>query len=160
MLLGLDQSSRVTGWCVFDNDYKILEWGKIDVDGEMGNRLCAIRKSIIDLVNKYGITEVAFEEIQLQDNIINNVTTFKCLAEVYGVVLQTIVELGLKYEIVASSSWKSTCKIKGRTRPEQKKNAQLYIEQKYNIKVIQDICDSICIAEHYIHQKSLVYNWD
>ena len=59
-------------------------------------------------------------------------------------------ELKLPYEVIASSSWKSTLGIKGRARAEQKKNAQIYVNVIYGIKATQDECDAICIGTHYI----------
>ena len=47
---------------------------------------------------------------------------------------------------VLASSWKSALGIKGRARAEQKQNAQKLITKIYNISVIQDIADAICIG--------------
>jgi hypothetical protein len=58
------------------------------------------------------------EDIQLQENRINNVSTFKILAQVLGVIQELLVELDIPQSVVTSSSWKSTLGIKGRTRPE------------------------------------------
>jgi hypothetical protein len=52
-----------------------------------------------------------------------------------------------------ASSWKSTLGIKGRTRPEQKRNAQEFIQKTYNIKPTQDECDAICIGCHHLIHK-------
>ncbi len=48
----------------------------------------------------------------------NNVVTYKKLAYVQAVLIQMFDELKLLYEIIASSSWKSTLGIKGRARAE------------------------------------------
>nr|DAK07825.1 MAG TPA: hypothetical protein [Caudoviricetes sp.] len=37
-------------------------------------------------------------------------------------------ELHIPHSTVLAASWKSTLSIKGRSRAEQKKNAQLYVE--------------------------------
>ena len=80
----------------------------------------------------------------------NNVQTFKVLSEVFGVIQELITELGIKYTVVPSATWKSTLNIKGRTRPEQKRNAQAYVLETYNVKAIQDVCDAICIGTHVL----------
>lgn len=167
-LLALDQSSQTTGWSLFENE-KLKDYGKVDPKGEYLDRIVALRKWLQETLENYKIgsdyeIEVAVEEIQLQQipgtDREGNVVTFKKLAHVQGVVLELLVEMGITYKIVASSSWKSTCGIKGKARAEQKRNAQIYIEQKYGIKVIQDICDSICIGEHYLHEKNSIIEWD
>lgn len=88
----------------------------------------------------------------MQGNVTNNVDTFKKLSEVYGVVLETVRELKIDYEIVPSVRWKSTLGIKGRVRADQKKAAQEYVINTYNIKPAQDTCDAICIGAHILKE--------
>ena len=63
---------------------------------------------------------------------------------------ELVTELGIEHEAVLSSSWKSTLGIKGRTRPDQKKNAQAWVVNTYNVKPSQDASDAICIGAHTI----------
>jgi hypothetical protein len=86
-------------------------------------RLHKIRNKVDSLICDNNIDKVVFEDIQLQGNVANNVQTFKTLAEVFGVIYELVTALNINHEAVLSSSWKSTLNIKGRTRPEQKKNA-------------------------------------
>lgn len=152
-LLALDQASRVTGWAIFE-DGKLEKYGKILLDDpNIDTRLVQLRQNIWALIESENINEVVFEDIQQQNNVANNVQTFKILAEVYGVVSELLQELQIPHSTVLAASWKSTLGIKGRTRAEQKKNAQFYAEQNYGIHVIQDIADAICIGTHHI-QKS------
>ena len=90
---------------------------------------------------------------------VNNISTFKVLAEVFGVCDELFTELNIKNTAVLAGTWKSTLGIKGTTRPEQKKNAQIYVKNKYNIDVIQDIVDAICIGEHIILKQQSTFNW-
>ena len=145
-ILALDQASRVSGWSIFI-DGKLEDWGHLNTDQEeVGERLVQIRDFIINKVKEWDIDTIAFEDIQLQSSVGNNVKTFKVLANVYGVVLETAVELKKNFIIVPSTVWKSKLQIKGRTRPEQKRNAQTYVTTQYNIKATQDECDAICIG--------------
>lgn len=113
------------------------------------------------LIAKYQVDEVVFEDIQQQNNVASNVQTFKILAEVYGVISELLAEIGMPHSTVLATSWKSTLNIKGRTRPEQKKNAQEYVNNKYGFKPIQDICDAICIGEHYLSKRqNTACAWD
>lgn len=148
-LLALDQASVTSGYAVF-KDGVLVAYDKFTFDDEIGERLVKIRKKIIGLIKTYDINEIAFEDIQMQGNVTNNVQTFKVLSEVFGVVQELVTELGIKYTVVPSVTWKSTLGIKGRTRPEQKRNAQAYVLDKYGVKAIQDVCDAICIGTHVI----------
>ena len=150
-VLALDQSTRVTGWAVFA-DSALQEYGKFDAENagaDIGKRLTYIREKVKALIDKYDIQKILIEEIQLQNTVGNNVVTYKKLAYVQAVLIQMFDELNLPYEIIASSSWKSTLSIKGRARAEQKKNAQIYVNTIYGIKATQDECDAICIGTHY-----------
>lgn len=156
-LLALDQASKVTGWAIFE-DGELKSYGKISLDDpNTDTRLVQLRQSIQTLVADYNIDEVIFEDIQQQNNVANNVQTFKVLAEVYGVVSELLQELQIPHSTVLAASWKSTLGIKGRTRAEQKKNAQLYVEQNYGIHVIQDITDAICIGTHHIKKNKCAW---
>ncbi len=156
-LLALDQASKVTGWAIFE-DGELKSYGKISLDDPNTDiRLVQLRQSIQTLVADYNIDEVIFEDIQQQNNVANNVQTFKVLAEVYGVVSELLQELQIPHSTVLAASWKSTLGIKGRTRTEQKKNAQLYVEQNYGIHVIQDIADAVCIGTHHIKKNKCAW---
>lgn len=156
-LLALDQASKVTGWAIFE-DGKLKSYGKISLDDSNTDiRLVQLRQGIQTLVTDYNIDEVIFEDIQQQNNVANNVQTFKVLAEVYGVVSELLQEIQIPHSTVLAASWKSTLGIKGRTRAEQKKNAQLYVEQNYGIHVIQDIADAVCIGTHHIKKNKCAW---
>ena len=150
-ILALDQSTRITGWAEFA-DGALQEYGKFDAENagaDIGKRLTYIREKVKVLIDKYDIQKILIEEIQLQNTVGNYVVTYKKLAYVQAILIQMFDELRLPYEIIASSSWKSTLSIKGRARAEQKKNAQIYVNTIYGIKATQDECDAICIGTHY-----------
>lgn len=156
-LLALDQASKCTGWAIFE-DCELKSYGKISLDDPNTDiRLVQLRQGIQTLVADYNIDEVIFEDIQQQNNVTNNVQTFKVLAEVYGVVSELLQEIQIPHSTVLAASWKSTLGIKGRTRAEQKKNAQLYVEQNYGIHVIQDIADAVCIGTHHIKKNKCAW---
>lgn len=149
-LLALDQASRTSGYAVFDND-ELITYGTFTYDdADIGIRLHKIRNKVEGLIEIHSIDYVVFEDIQLQGNVANNVQTFKTLAEVFGVIFELVTALGIEHEAVLSSSWKSTLNIKGRTRPEQKKNAQTWVINTYGVKPSQDASDAICIGAHAI----------
>ena len=95
------------------------------------------------------------EDIQLQANVL----TFKTLAEVLGVLYELFTELKIPHSAVLSTVWKSSLGIKGKDRAAQKKNAQEWVIQNYQIKPTQDICDAICIGCHYINSKNAYFDW-
>ena len=159
-LLSLDQSSHISGYAVFNNN-ELITYGHINQnEQDIGKRLKGLRQKIIEFIEQYEINEVAFEDIQLQGNVTNNITTFKTLAEVFGVVQELCAELNMKYSVVHSQTWKSTLHIGGRTRAEQKKQSQLYAQTMYDITPTPDEADAICIGAHIIKNANKNLNGD
>ena len=159
MLLALDQSSRITGYAIFD-DKGLIKSGKFELTSDdVGQRLVQYRQHVEKLIEENDIDEVAFEDIQMQSQV-NNVQTFKVLAEIFGVTQEYLAEQGHSYKIVSSNTWKSQLNIKGKQRAEQKKNAQLYVLNTYNKKVSQDEADAICIGASILKERKSVLNWD
>lgn len=149
-ILAFDQASKISGYAVFI-DGKLETYGKFTFDDvDIDVRLVKIRNKIIELVQQYNPTEVVYEDIQQQENV----QTFKTLAEVYGVLSEVLEELHIKHSSVLASSWKSSLGIKGRNRPEQKRNAQQYVIDHYGIKPTQDECDAICIGLFKVNQSA------
>lgn len=152
-ILSFDQSSRITGWAFFE-DKKLKECGKFALeDSNMGDRLVKFRAKVYELINQYSPDEVVFEDIQEQ----NNILTFKTLAQVQGVLIELLTSLKMPYSIILASSWKSVLGIKGRARAEQKRNAQQYVINTYNLKVTQDEADSICIGDAYLKSQKCAW---
>ena len=145
-LLSLDQSSRITGYAIFQ-DEQLIKYGKIELeDKNIGLRLYKLRQEIEKIIKEYNIEFVIFEDIQLQSNVQNNISTFKILSEVFGVIYELLTEMKIPNKSILAVTWKSKLKIKGKTRQEQKKSAQSFVLEKYNIKPTQDEADAICIG--------------
>lgn len=158
-ILALDQATRTSGWAVYD-DKNLIKYGKFSTTSDdMGDRLLQIRKNIIKLIEDYDIEAVIFEDIQLQNNKINNVDTFKKLAEVIGVLCELFAEIKMPAEAVISTVWKSKLGIKGYDRTAQKKSAQVWVQNIYGISPTQDECDAICIGAYYTQNKVDDFDW-
>lgn len=157
-ILALDQASRVSGWAVFEGD-KLCNYGKIDLSKEpdIGDRLHLLRCKVKDLIKDYKIDKVILEDIYMDGQRVNNVQTFKALAEVFGVLYELCIEMEKPVEAVLAGTWKSTLGIKGKTRPEQKQNAQKWVVNTYGKKPTQDECDAICIGAHKV--RSMANDW-
>ena len=159
-ILALDQSSRITGWALFEND-ELQEYGKFDVSStqDLGERLHQIRCIVKDMINKLQVEKVILEDIYMDGQRVNNVQTFKALAEVFGVLYELCIDLNLPVDAVLAGTWKSTLGIKGKTRPEQKRAAQAWVAENYGIKATQDETDAICIGTHYVRHNKPVLEW-
>ena len=158
--LALDQASNITGWAIFENGM-LEEYGKIDLSKyEFGERLFLIRQKVLKLIQTKGIDRVILEDIYMDGQRVNNVQTFKMLAEVFGVLFELCIEEKIPVSAVLAGTWKSTLGIKGKTRPEQKRNAQIWVQQKYNVNPTQDEVDAICIGAHDSIKDEQSFNWE
>ena len=149
-ILALDQASRCSGYAVFQEGRLVASGTFTYDDSDFSLRLVKIRNKVISLIEEYNINKILLEDIQLQGQT-NNVTTYKALAEVLGVLEEVAREYNIPHELVHSQTWKSTLGIKGRDRATQKRNAQAFITEVYGLKVSQDQSDAICIGTHYIN---------
>lgn len=148
-LLALDQSSKTSGFAVFE-DGKLIDYGHFTfTDAELGARLCKIKDKVDSLIDEYNIDTVIYEDIQYQRNVTGGVKTFKALAEVIGVIYELLHRREIPNSAVLSTVWKSVVGIRGLTRDEQKSNAQAYVKETYGLKCTQDESDAICIGTYY-----------
>ena len=70
-VLSFDQASRTSGYSVFE-DGKLIDYGKFTYDDtDFGVRLLNIRNKVISLIKKFNPDKIAFEDIQLQNNVLN-----------------------------------------------------------------------------------------
>ena len=163
-ILALDQSTSATGWALFKNK-ELYDYGVFKTEGYEDSKIEDMRKWFEKKIDEITLDptadlKIVLEDIQMQRN---DVKTFKVLAHLQGVLINTFfrkkekIQSGLS--IYYSSEWKSTCGIKGKSRTEQKNNAQLFILATYKIKVTQDTCDAICLGIQDIKSEESVLNF-
>ncbi len=159
LFIAFDQATSTTGYSIY-KDYELITHGKYSVTGNDLQRYSAQKDKVAKII-RFAMSQfphepvtVALEDIQLQQNTV----TFKQLAQLQGVLATMIIEdfPDARLEFVFASSWKSYAKIKGRGRTEQKRNAQKFVLETFNIKATQDEADAILIG-YYTANKEV--NW-
>lgn len=155
-ILALDQSSKVSGYAVFE-DGTLKDYGHFTcTSDDIAIRLMNIRQQVENLIDKYNITEMVIEDIQLQEGVGNNVATFKLLSEVFGVITELGAEKDISTAAVLAIKWKNGLKFRTRRREEQKREAQETANLLFGVKATQDEADAICIGVYYL--KTFVFN--
>jgi hypothetical protein len=81
------------------------------------------------------------------------------LAEVFGVIQETLQEIGMDYYIIPPIVWKSTVKIAGKGRETEKRLAQKYIVDNYGVSCTEDEADAACIGVHVIQKENSSFDW-
>lgn len=144
-LLALDQSTRLTGWCLMQNK-KYDSSGVLSVS-ELDNtieRMKLMYDEITKLIKRVKPDIILIEDTQYQQNA----SAFRTLAQLQGIIMAYLFETEIPFYIIPSTGWKSYCKIKGRKRVEQKKNTQLFVKNTYKKDVSEDEADAIGIATY------------
>lgn len=147
-ILAFDQASITSGWSVFDDD-ELVSYGTWTSEGTHSTERIALTKGwFASMLWKWKPDEVILEDIQLQKfgNGDEAVLVFKKLAHLQGVLKNYLYENNFRYKVVPPSSWRHQSEIKGKTRSDRKKNAQIKIKALYDVNVSQDAADAILIG--------------
>lgn len=146
--LGIDQALKTTGWALFEEG-SLVEHGAFTIDASMpiGERLGQFWKNLSGLLNEYEFEYLFFEDIQRQQNM----ETYKKLAYVQAAVLMWCHYNSVSCTSLAPSHWRRIIKENyriefGRVRAEQKKAAQNFIKEIFNVSATEDECDAICLT--------------
>lgn len=153
-VLALDQATGISGWAVFD-DKKLVQCGVYQTTKATAiEKIETVRQWVVSMVEMWNPTIVVIEDIQLQQfgdqkgNNIEGVTTFKTLAHLQGVILNYFHVNKIKFDVIHSATWRSFCGVKGRTRSDKKRSAQLLVKKWYDAQVSQDEADAICLGKY------------
>ena len=150
-ILALDQATNTSGWSLFE-DGKLINYGFWTSNGNSSTqKISQVKAWMASLIDKFKVDEVIFEDIQLEKYISYGqsgdcVLTFKKLAHLQGVLKNYCYENGIQYEVIPVATWRNFSGIKGKTRTDRKKSAQLKVLDLYEIKVTEDIADAILIG--------------
>lgn len=147
-IIALDQSTKCTGWSYWE-DGVLLDYGMIDLHNikDVDNRLVTMFKEITDIISTYPVDRLVIEDTQYQ----HNQASYKCLAQLQGMILGYCVEKGLHLDVIAATAWRKRLGFKqGQTkRRELKEQALNYVNSTMQKKLGEDEIDTaeaICIG--------------
>jgi Holliday junction resolvasome RuvABC endonuclease subunit len=128
-ILGVDISSRSTGWAIIQDD-KLLDYGKIVPSGKMslGQKLCLFGNEISKVIEKYKPDEIAIEDVVQ----VSSVSVTKILSRFNGVaIIEAYKYLQRDPPLYAPSEWKKV--LDGCTGGAKKCDVQLSVCAKYDL---------------------------
>lgn len=151
-ILALDQATHSTGWAIFENS-QLLKYGTFESlkDDDEIARDAYVRQWLISVIENWGIDMCFIEGIQFQESSgsrLMGATVFQALARLQGILMLTCFEAHVPYEVCPTNTWRHVCGIKGKSRIDRKRSAQLLIKQEYDITVGEDEADAICIGRY------------
>lgn len=161
-VLAFDQASGISGWAVYDDD-KLINYGNHTSEGSHSTiKIANTKYWVASLIQNWNPDLVVFEDIQLQTYKKSEtergeaVTIFKKLAHLQGVLKNYVYENGIPYKICPPATWRNFSLVKGVSRTDRKRSAQLRVKALYDISVDQDSADAILIGRWGAHNHRVV----
>ena len=155
-ILALDAATGITGYAFYDNG-ELVGYGTFHTDGtkETTARINDVKHWLTGMLGKYEPDVTFLENIQLQKFGPNasqaQVKTFQTLAQLQGVLLDTIFEAAIDHELVYSSTWRNYCNVgDDKGRENKKKAAQEKVKLWYGQDCTQDEADAICLGKYAV----------
>lgn len=154
-VLALDAATGITGYSIYDND-ALVSYGtfKIDKNLPTEQRINEVKKWLLACIDAYEPDFIGIEAIQLQAYGKSNqfqVETYRVLANLQGVLLDTCFEKSIDHALAYSTEWRAYCGVgEGTGRENKKKQAQDKVKLWYGQDCTQDEADAICLGKYFI----------
>jgi len=127
--VAFDQSTKVTGYSVFDEE-KLVEYGVFDFskEKESKGRLTHMLHSVYDLICKQNPDIIIFEDVQLQ----GNPKALIALAQLQGCIIAISIMKHVPYCVLHPSTWRRIIGIEQYRvkREELKRSAVSFVKKK------------------------------
>lgn len=153
-VLALDAATGITGYAIFDNN-ELISYGiyKIDKNLPLEERINQEKKWLTAALQEWQPDYVGLENIQLQSYGHTGqfqVETYRALANLQGVLIDTIFEAKIDFTLAYSSQWRKYCNISegSALRENKKKQAQDKVKLWYSRDCTQDEADAICLGKY------------
>lgn len=146
-ILGVDASTKCSGYCLVDENGKLLSHSVFDYKGikDVDERIDLQIKEFIKLFKEWKPDVCYVEDTWNKKNI----ETTKKLTNIIGAVRCLCIGYKCAFNLVLPSSWRSAIGIDGRKntqREEFKQRAMDWVKEKYGLDVSDDEAEAICIA--------------
>lgn len=147
IVLAVDQSTAKCGYAIYDTELRMfIRTGAHEVpkSNNVDAKISHIKQWLLKLIVYYKPQLIISEDIQYQ----NNQRTYKVLAELLGVVCNTLYEGKIDYNVVPPVTWKAYCGIKGKNRKDQKEETIQMVRDKFGIIAGEDEADAIGLLSY------------
>lgn len=153
-ILAFDQASITSGWSAYDGD-ELIKFGHWTSDGQNStDRIMKTKFWFANMLQTWKPDLVILEDIQLQKfDGGEAVVTYKKLAHLQGVLENFCYENGYIFKVVPPATWRAYSKIKGKSRSDKKKSAQIVVKGLYDLNVSEDEADAVLIGRWAVHDQ-------
>jgi len=126
-ILALDAATVITGYAIYDNNI-LVSYGtfKINKDLPTEKRINEVKKWLNEAIKEWEPDFIGLEHIQLQSygkgSTQLQVETYRVLANLQGVLIDTIFEACIDHDLAYSVEWRKYCGVGEGTGRENKKS--------------------------------------
>jgi Holliday junction resolvasome RuvABC endonuclease subunit len=147
-VLSMDQSTRVSGYCLFQDDKYVCS-GIIDMSKsklDTYERSFEMAKALWGVIKEFNPDYLIIEDTQQQSNVKTVIT----LARLQGMIIGYAEAHGVKVHILLPSQWRSVLnyaqgpKVK---RAELKQQSIDYVQNKYGMTLPEDEAESVALND-------------
>lgn len=155
-ILALDAATKITGYSIYDND-SLVHYGtyKVNETLDATTRINQIKYWLEAALTEWQPDFVGIENIQLQSFGSNGnyqVEMYRILANLQGVIVDTLFEHQIPHKLAYSTEWRKYCGVgDGKGRENKKRQAQEKVKLWYNQNCTQDEADAICLGKYFCH---------
>ena len=153
-VMAIDASTKSTGIALFDDNKLYYYQNIISTRSNTYARIWQMAEKIEKIYEKHQPTDIIMEDV-IPSDVRNNQNVFKALIYLQALVVLKLYQHNANVNFYVSSHWRSLCGIKagrGVKRQSLKQASIKLIQQKYGLKVNDDISDAICIGIAYLQQ--------
>ena len=142
----LDQSTKLTGWCIWENgEYKISGVINHEKIKDINQRFDYMVKDIFSLLDRYNPVVIYIEDTALQ----KNAKTLKDLSQLQGTIIGYCKAKNIDIQIIKPSEWRKQLGFKqgsGIKRTDLKKQCFEWVKNTLNIERSEDEVEAIGIG--------------
>ena len=135
MILALDISTSITGFCVF-NEWNAVHVGHVDLRKEKDffKKVDLVKEKIKELHNQYNFKEVAIEEaFQSFGRGLSSAKTLFTLAKFNGIIQYIVFSLGISTTVINVNNARKLVGIKINKKDKTKNTKEQVLEQVQNL---------------------------
>lgn len=153
-ILALDAATNTSGYAIYD-DGELVNFGIYKTNSELSleARINSVKQWFLAAIEAWQPNFVGIENIQLQSfgHGQYQVELYRALANLQGVLVDTLFEAQIDHDLVYSSTWRKYCNVgDDKGRENKKKAAQEKVKLWYNQNCTQDEADAICIGKYFV----------
>lgn len=154
-ILALDAATGITGYSIYDNEI-LVSYGTFKVDKSLPTeqRINEVKRWLLAAIDNWEPDFIGIEAIQLQTYGKSDqfqVETYRVLANLQGVLIDTCFEKSIDHALAYSTEWRKYCGVgEGIGRENKKKQAQDKVKLWYNQNCTQDEADAICLGKYFV----------